>query len=165
MDKDSEWFDPSVIIQSSNKITEIFGYWPTFHDARIQSLYLTVGSGKNWEDGYGAGPPTLVMRLHVYEMTKEVTAEGYIVLAKHTFVELRFLDIEKLELRNFSYQNSIHELAFETELGDQPGPGGIYANVLRVKLKSFPGVCAEFRCRSAEVVSAVPCDENGNAKA
>jgi hypothetical protein len=165
MDRDSEWFDPSGIIQNSNKITDVFGYWPTFHDAWIQSLCLTVGSGENWEDGYGSEPPTLVMKLHVYEMTKEVAAEGYIVLAKHTFAELKFLDIEKLELRNFSYQNSIYELAFGTELADQPGPGGVYANILRVKLKSFPGICAEFRCRTAEVVSAVPCDANGNVNA
>lgn len=165
MDKDSEWFDPSALIKNSNKITDIFGYWPTFHDAWIQSIYLTVGSGENWEDGYGSEPPTLVMKAHVYEMTKEVSTEGYIVLAKHTFAELKFLDIKKLELKNFSYQNSIHELVFGTELADQPGPGGIYADIVRVTLKSFPGVCAEFRCRSVEVVSAVPCDENGNIKA
>lgn len=162
MDKNTEWFDPSSIIRNSNKITDIFGYWPTFHDAWIQSINLTVGSGENWEQGYGSEPPTLAMKVHVYEMTKEVTAEGYIVLAKHTFAELKFLDIEKLELRNFSYQNSIYELVFETELADQPGPGGTHAEVLRVKLQSSHGVRAEFRCQSAEVVSAVPCDANGN---
>jgi len=164
MDNKTEWFDPSAIIQNSNKITDIFGYWPIFHDAWMHSTSLSVKDGKPWE--INSDSPILDMQIHLFEMTKEVTEEGYFVLAKHTLSHLRFRNIESLALSDFSYQNSIFELIFGSEPMSFPYGGGPAEgpppNVITVKINSSCGLHGEFKCLSAEVVSAIPCDEDGN---
>lgn len=55
-----EWFDPSPHIINSNKITDIFGYWPTFHDAWIHKLSLSVDDGEPWIAG--SASPVLICR-------------------------------------------------------------------------------------------------------
>jgi hypothetical protein len=164
MHKDSEWFDPSSIIKNSNKISDIFGYWPTFHDAWIYSFCLSVAGGKPWLPD--SDSPVLDMKVHVFEMTKEVNKEGYFVLDKHTLAHLRFQNVEGLAMSHFSHQNSIFELIFAIEpmtyqFGGGPAEGPP-PNVITVKIDSSCGLQGEFKCFSAEVVSTVPCDEDGN---
>lgn len=103
-----EWFDPAPFIENSNKITDIFGDWPTFHDAWILKLDLSVAGGEPWVAG--SVSPTLDMLVHVFEMTGEVTKEGFLVQRNHTLVGLQFRNVEGLSLSNFSYQNAIFEL-------------------------------------------------------
>ncbi len=159
-----EWFDPSPYIQNSNRITDVFGYWPTFHDAWIHKMNMSVAGGKPWEpDSFS---PALDMYVHVFEITKDVTEEGYIVLAKHTLAHLQFRNVEKLSLSNFSFQNSIFELIFGMEPmvflhGGGPAEGPP-PNVITVKIDSCCGLSGEFKCQAVEVVSAEPCDEYGN---
>jgi len=164
MDKDSEWFNPSALIKNSNKITDIFGYWPTFHDAWIHSFNLSVAGGKPWLPD--SDSPVLDIHAHVFEMTKEVSNEGYIILAKHTMVHLRFGNVEDLAISHFSYQNSIRELIFGIEPMSFPNGGGPAEgpppNVVTVEIDSSWGLRGRFKCSFAEVVSAVPCDEDGN---
>ena len=163
MSNDSAWFDPSAVITNSNKITDIFGYWPSFHDAWINSLSLSVADGKPWV--IDSESPVLDMQIHLFEMTKEVTADGYFVLAKHTLADLRFRNVVGLSLSRFSHQNSIFELIFGIEPMSFPFGGGPAdgppPNVITVRIDSSCGLQGEFKCSSAEVVSAVPCDENG----
>jgi len=165
MTDNSKWFDPSAIIKNSRKIIDIFGYWPTFHDAWIYGLNLSVAGGKPWEPD--SESPVLDMRIHVFEMTREVTEEGYYVLDKHTLADLRFRNVESLSLENFSYQNSIFELIFGLEPTSYPFGGGPAEgpppNVITVKCISSCGLHGEFKCNSAEVLSVIPCDEDGNA--
>jgi hypothetical protein len=52
------------------------------------------------------------MQVHLFEVTKDVTPEGYFVLTKHTLAQLRFQNIENLQLSDFSFQNCIFELEF-----------------------------------------------------
>jgi hypothetical protein len=103
MSADSQWFDPSEVIKNSNRITDIFGYWPTFHDAEIQSFCLSVAGGQPWLAD--SDSPVLDLHVYVFEMTKEVSADGYFVLAKHTLAHLRFRNVEDLSVSQFSYQN------------------------------------------------------------
>ena len=159
-----ERFDPLPYIQHSNRITDIFGYWPTFHDAWIQKLSLSVDGGEPWIPS--SASPVLDLQVHVFEMTKDVTEEGYIVLAKHTLACLQFRNIESLQLSNFSYQNSIYELIFGIEpkiflYGGGPAEGPP-PNVITVNINSSCGLSGEFKCQEAEVMSAEPCDEYGN---
>jgi len=164
MSIDLERFDPSAIIRDSNKITDAFGYWPSFHDAEIHSFCLSVADGQPWLTD--SDSPVLDLHVHVFEMTKEVNAEGYFVLAKHTLAHLRFRNVEGLSISHFSYQNSIFELVFGIEPMSSPfggGPAeGPVPDVIKVKIYSNCGLQGEFRCHLAEVVSAVSCDENGN---
>ena len=63
------------------------------------------------------------MHIHVFEMTKEVSAEGYFVLAKHTLAHLRFRNVEDLSVSRFSHQNCIFEMVFGVEPMSFPSGG------------------------------------------
>jgi tRNA(adenine34) deaminase len=159
-----EWFDPSPFIGNSEKILNIFGYWPSFHDAEIHALNLDIADEEPWEPG--SESPTLEMLIHVFEMTKDLTPEGYFVLKNHTLTRLRFRNVQDLQLSEFGYQNCIFELVFGTEPMRYPRGGGPAdgppPNLLTVKIDSSVGLCGEFKCSSAEVVSVEPCDESGH---
>ena len=62
-----EWFGPSPIIKNSNKITDIFGYWPAFHDAEIHNHSLTGGVVDPYEPGCES--PMIGIKIHLWEMT------------------------------------------------------------------------------------------------
>jgi len=160
-----EWFDPSSYIQHSNRITDIFGYWPSFHDAEVKSLTLSVADEEPWNPG--SVSPVLDMLIHVFEMTKEVTDEGYFVLAKHTLAHLQFRNVEGLQLSEFSYQNAIFEMAFGIEpMTYRFGGGPIDGpppNIITVNINPSCGLSGEFKCQHVEVVAADPCDEDGKA--
>lgn len=105
------------------------------------------------------------MQVHLFEVTKDVTPEGYFVLTKHTLAQLRFQNIENLQLSDFSFQNCIFELEFGIQTMANPNcrgsVDGPHLNVLTVKIFASVGLCCEFRCDSAEVISAEPCDAFG----
>ena len=77
-----------------------FGYWPGFHDAEIVSLHLNR-KGSSF------------LRVHTWEMTKEVDEKGCYVLAKHVVVEFILESVSGLRLDGFSQQNVIFGLAIE----------------------------------------------------
>ena len=158
-----EKFDPSPHVKNSYKITDIFGYWPAFHDAEIQELRLTVTDAEPWVSG--SESPAMEMLVHVFEMTGDVTPEGNFRLAKHTLVRLRFGNVEALQLANFWYQNCIYELEFGIEPAHTPRNGRSVEtsrpSLLSVEIHSTVGLSGKFKCQSAEVVSTEPCDEKG----
>jgi hypothetical protein len=158
-----EKFDPSPHIKNSYKITDIFGYWPSFQDAEILDLHLSVAGGEPWV--VGSESPALEMTIHVFERTDDLTPEGRFVLNKHTLVRLRFRNIDGLQLSNFWYQNCIAEFDFGIEMPrstrrdsaeDKPQP-----DLMLVSIQSSVGLSGKFKCQSAEVLSTEPCDEKG----
>jgi len=101
----------------------------------------------------------LDIKIHLWEMTKEVDKDGWIVLAKHTITEMRFRNVENLELSNFNFHNCIFELIFGWEPEDiHPIGGGRRPPMITVEIEPGFGLFAKFKCQSAEVLSAVPCD-------
>ena len=64
-------------IEGAAELEEWFGYWPSFHDAEIVSLHLNRRGSSS-------------LRVHTWEMTKEIDDKGYYVLAKHIVVEFVF---------------------------------------------------------------------------
>lgn len=87
-------------IQGAAELEEWFGYWPSFHDAEIVSLHLN-------RKGISS------LRVHTWEMTKEIDDKGYYVLAKHIVVEFIFESVSGLSLSGFNHQNVIFGLAIE----------------------------------------------------
>ncbi len=158
-----DWFDPSPHIENSKKITDIFGYWPSFHDAEIHEVNLSVADREPWVAG--SASPLIEMKIHVFEMTKDLTPEAFFVLTKHTMARLRFRNVEDLQLSDFSYQNCIFELVFGIEPMSYPNGGGSAdgnpPNLLTVRIHSSAGLSGGFKCQSAEVVSAERCDKSG----
>jgi immunity protein 50 of polymorphic toxin system len=94
----------SLLVENAEALVDIFGRWPSFHDAEVLSIHLD----RSGEDG-----PSLEARVHVFLMTNEVDARGYYVLTKHTLVTLRFANIILRELCWFNAQNSLSGLGIE----------------------------------------------------
>jgi hypothetical protein len=87
-------------IEGAVELEEWFGYWPSFHDAEIVSLHLNRKGSSS-------------LRIHTWEMTKEIDDKGYYVLAKHIVVEFVFEAVCGLTLNGFNQQNVIFGLAIE----------------------------------------------------
>jgi len=82
------------------ELQEWFGYWPSFHDAEVLGLHLNRKGSSS-------------LRVHTWEMTKEIDEKGYYVLAKHAVVEFSFEAVSGLSLNGFNHQNVIFGLAIE----------------------------------------------------
>lgn len=131
------------LINNAHALTQIFGYWPSFHDAEV----LTIRLDRAGDDG-----PSLETRLHVFEMTDQVDDRGFYVLRKHTLVMIRFADILLRNLRWFNLQNSLSGLRiFAAEAED-----AVDGRAIGVFFDSNYGVEADFLCRSASIVAVEP---------
>ena len=87
-------------IAGAQELHDWFGYWPSFHDGEIISLHLNR-----------TNPSSL--KIHTWEMTKELDEAGYYLVTKDVVVEF-LIDIsgtdDCLELSGFSGQNVVFGL-------------------------------------------------------
>jgi hypothetical protein len=83
--------------EHAEKLTHIFGEWPSFHVAEVVCLVL---------DRSGSEAPTLEAQIHVFAVTSDLDANGHYVLANHTLVTLRFTKVALLELGGFNRRTS-----------------------------------------------------------
>lgn len=119
-------------IQGAAELEEWFGYWPSFHDAEIVSLHLNRMESSS-------------LRVHTWEMTKEIDDKGHYVLAKHILVEFIFEAVSGLSLNGFNHQTVIFGLAiektdsgFRVTLDDCYGLAGCIESV-KLSLRLTPG--------------------------
>jgi hypothetical protein len=138
-------------VRNSEAIEKIFGYWPSFHDAEVLHVRLDRGDPPNPEGE--ARRPTLETDIHVFEMTDQVTEEGFYVLHKHTLVTFAFQGVDELQLNGFNNQNALFGLRPE-DISDRQ------LELLKwsVGLDSSFGLEANFMCEEIKVVRAVPFD-------
>ena len=54
-----------TLIEGSKKLTDIFGYWPSFHDAEVIDLHFSRGDVEPDADQYIF--PLLRVNLHVWK--------------------------------------------------------------------------------------------------
>jgi len=139
-------------IKDANLVTEIFGYWPQFHDAERLSFYLSRGNLDPETDSWEF--PSIEAKVHVFEMTSELTPKGYFILHKHHLVDFRFEGVDELHLEGFNHQNAMQGLNFKL-LDDGP---------LRfeVTLDGAFGADARFLCSRVIVAGVLPCGPNGS---
>jgi Immunity protein 50 len=129
-------------IDNAAALTDVFGRWPSFHDAEIHALRLDRGANE---------PPSLEADVHVFEMTPEVTPDGFYVLKNHTLVTLRFAGIDQLELEGFNQQNVLADLVLRDISLRQ-----LAVLKWEVEFDSSFGVGARFLCERISVLSALP---------
>jgi hypothetical protein len=150
--------DVASSIQGSQKLADIFGCWPSFHDAEIIDLHFWRGVVDADKKRYVF--PVLTVTLHVWELTSEVDKTGHYILRHHTLTTLRFHDVDEFSMDGFNHQNAICELFIEKrERTDGPSP------FFFVEFRPAFGMSASFRCSRAEVVDAVPWTEDGKVYA
>lgn len=128
----------------SELLTNLFGYWPSFHDAEVLRLELVR------VEPYGAGPD-LLADVHTFEITDEVDAKKHFVLRHHVLVSFRFRGVDQLRLEGWNNQNALMGLCI-TDIRSRQ------LDVLKyeVRFDSSFGVDARFLCRSVEIESVKP---------
>jgi hypothetical protein len=132
------------MFENADRLTRVFGRWPSFHDAEILSIHLDRG---------GQEGPTLEARIHVFETTSEVDAKGYFVLKSHTLVTLMFTGVTLEGMAWINGQNVLEDIEI-TELASTGDDGR------RFHIEFIPsyGLGAAFECKAAVVVEATPFD-------
>lgn len=142
-------------IEGNEKLTVIFGFWPSFHDAEVVDLHLWRGDAIT--ERSHPRFPVLTTKIHLWELTKEVDARGYYVLRNHTLATLRFHDVLNLEIKGFSHQNVIFGLSIKSqELSEGP-----WKRSFDVEFEPVAEFEVTFRCSRIEVVDAIPWAQAG----
>jgi hypothetical protein len=142
------------LITGSGKLTNVFGYWPSFHDAEVLDLHFTRGNVEPENGLYDF--PILTLRIHVWQLTKNVDSKGYLILLHHTLTTLKFRDVSDFQMQGFNHQNAMMELVLASQERSE-GPSPYFS----VELVPAFGMSASFNCLGIEVVDAVACAEDG----
>ena len=139
-------------IVGSQKLTDIFGQWPSFHDAEIMELRLWRGDVRpgDWDDRNVF--PVVTAKFHVFIENPS---------SHHTLTTLRFEDVDDFRMEGFNHQNAILELSIHIHPRGTFGDGQDLPPYLVVQFKPAFGMGASFRCFRIEVVDAVRCTEDG----
>lgn len=131
-------------IQHSHLLTDIFGHFPSFHDAEVLRLTLERGSVQSFS-------PYLQATIHVFEMTSQIDESGRYVLKNHAAVTFRFTEIYELSLEDFNQQNVLQGL-YIVDVSDRQ----LERIKFEVTLEGIHGVTAKFQCNSISVESVEP---------
>ena len=129
-------------IKNIEELTDIFGRWPSFHDAEIISIFLSRD---------GEGGPFLDAKIHLFEMTNQVDDRGVYVLKLHTLVTFRFAQVVMGEIKWFNHQNVIACMSI-----DEVEPGQNDGCSFNVSIESSYGCEASFGCGEVIVRSVEP---------
>lgn len=140
-----------TFVGGSEKLTAIFGGWPSFHDSEIVELHLWRGVTAPPETVHR---PTLALKIHLSDTTGETDAAGYYVLRHHTLTTLHFEGVDEFEMNGFNRQNVVFGLSIERGTSN---PDSVYT----VTISSSYGSEMRFKCLSVKVVDAVPCSPTG----
>ena len=142
------------LIVGREKITNIFGYWPSFHDAEVLEFHLWRGNVDPDVKAYIF--PVLTVKIHLWELTNNVDSRGYCILRLHTLATLRFHDVDQISMDGFNHQNAILGLLIDVHEREQ----GV-SPFFKVVFQSAFGMAASFECNRVEVLDASPCDDSG----
>ena len=142
--------DDTPAINGVELLVDRFGSWPSFHDAEVLWIRL------DRRNGFKVQGPTVEMLLHVFEMTSEITEDGYYRLKNHSQVHFRFEHVTELQIADFNHQNAIFGLTIVDETGT-----GWENKHYKVTFDSLYGVSGTFNCIRPEIVSVSPCNADG----
>jgi hypothetical protein len=137
-------------IRGNAKLIEVFGCWPSFHDAEVLRLHFDrASSGAD----YG---PTVECTIHVWEMTNEVDEKGYFVLKNHVLVTFRFIEVSESEFNGFNQQNALWALEIEDISSHQ-----LERIKYAVQFPSSYGLAGSLKCFDIEVTQVAKCGPEG----
>ena len=131
-------------IQNSHLLTDVFGKFPSFHDAEVHRLNLVRGETRSFNQA-------LFALIHVFEMTSEVDEKKRYVLENHVLVQFRFSKVNDLEIAGFNHQNVLQFLEM-TEISDAEDETAEF----EVLFEGIFGVSAKFRCEAISIESVTP---------
>ncbi len=132
------------LIDNATSVTQIFGEWPSFHDAEVHRLTLN----RTDEDG-----PSLEVVIHAFKMTNEATASGHYRLRDHTLITIKFSGVALEHVLDFNHQNVMSGLAISAI-----DPESHRGRRLAVQISASYGMEALFECMRCAVVETKPYD-------
>jgi len=133
------------LIKDSQKLTSVFGAWPSFHDAEVIEFHFRRGEVKpdDWDDSTF---PELTAKIRVLEATRPSAHHA----GDDILVTLRFHCICDFKMERFDNINQIVDLAISTEC---VSPGECLPSYFVVRFDSGCGsLTASFRCIHIEVI-------------
>ncbi len=130
-------------IVNSHLLEDIFGYFPSFHDAEVLRVTL-------YRESAVRKLPTLEAQIHVFEITPEIENEHY-VLKNHTLVTFRFSEIDELSWNGFNHQNVLSDLIIK-DISDHQ----LERLKFEVQFDGIDDIDLHFRCRSIEITKVEP---------
>ncbi len=136
-------------IRGSDLLTSVFGYWPSFHGAEVVKLEFVRVTP------FAEGPD-LLADVRAFEITRDVGADGFLVLQHHVLVSFRFRGVDQVHLEGWNNQNVLMRLSIEDIRGRQ-------LDVLKyaVCFDSSWGVSAAFLCRDVVIENVRPWNPDG----
>ena len=136
--------NPTDLVEDASRLTSVFGYWPSFHDAEV----LQVSLDRSGPDG-----PSLEAKIHVFGVTNPSGPTGHSVLKNHILATLRFSGIALKRLEQFNGQNVLFDLEM-TAIDPAKSDG----RKIAVNMSSSYGLAAAFECTSCTVADVQPFD-------
>jgi len=129
-------------IENVHLLEEVFGNFPSFHDAEVLRIVLN-------RESVGI-LPTLEAFIYVFEMTSEIK-DGKYVCKNHSLVTFQFREIDQLVLEGFNNQNALQGLSV-ADISDHQ----LEWLKFEVGIDGIFGLDAHFKCRSISVLSIEP---------
>lgn len=137
-------------IEGAEKLVDIFGYWPSFHDAEV--LWMRLDRRPLCDNCYG---PILETLIHAFEITDKVGPDGSYVLRHHVLVHLRFHEVAGIKMDGFNHQNVLSGLSI-SDLRERQ----MERIQFEAEFDSLYGVSASLYCHRVEVASVTPCTKD-----
>ncbi len=128
------------LVENSGLLVNIFGYWPSFHDAEVLEM--------NLDRGVDGVDQSLTARIHLFEMTRVVASDGRLLFRNHVVARFLFRGVVDLVLNGFNHQNVIEGLLIEVS-----DDGGKIPESIVVDFDGCYGVECSFRCKAVSLLS------------
>ncbi len=133
--------DPTSIITGHERLTSIFGRWPSFHDSEVLSIRMEREGNDRWAS------PHVYATLHVFAARRNEQLRTGVEFYNHTLVTFRFDLVVNLELSGFNHQNAIFDLIIQPAADDSP------QTPIDVTFQGSYGVALAVSCKSVEIVN------------
>ena len=131
-------------IEGHEKIIEIFGEWPSFHDSEVLSVNLDR-RGTSEFDG-----PVIAIQIHVFSGAP--TNDGAsITFTNHHVITFEFREIHEVEMHSFNNQNALFDLQINSDTDAQQEH-----ELFRVLLQPSYGLGCELKCEKIRIASVEP---------
>ncbi len=140
---------PETSVEGAERLINIFGYWPSFHDAEV--IQFDLWRGDVDPDARRYIFPTVTTKIHLWEITTDLDTRGYYVLRHHTLATLRFYDMDQLRMEGFNHQNAIFGLSISPA-----EPTEAFPQRFHIHFEPAFGITATFVCSRVEVLHAEP---------
>jgi hypothetical protein len=138
---------PYRAIANHALVLNAFGRWPSFHDGEVHRVVLD----RMRKDQNGTFYSSVELLVRGWNMTSEVTPDGYYKCTNDSIVHFLFEEVYALELDGLNHQNVLSSLDFELIEGPSPPE-----QFIAVELSHCFGLSGRFEARLATVVSVSP---------